>query len=400
MRIVTVLGVTALMLPLAAAAQNSGTIPVWIASPTFPAAQPRPGERTEYAGETVRQDVRLQAATTRIRLRLTNELGTVPVAFDRVELRQIAADGRLSTPLPVRFSGKDGTVIAPGALTYSDAIDFAAPAFADVAITVHFPDKVAPAAHRFAVRIANGFETPGADAAPMRGPAIISAIETEAPRSGCRRVVVALGDSITEGAGATANNDWPSQFARSITGGRCRTIVVNAGISGNRVLSNGGSPSLLSRFDRDVLALPGVTDIIFVEGINDVRELEASAVDPAVAADALIAGYRQLVARAHSRDIRVIGGTLVPYKGTKNQTGKGLEIVERVNAAIRAGGIFDAVVDFNRAMADTTDPMRLRADWHNGDWLHPNDAGYCAMVKAIPARLFGVSPSAQRLKCP
>ena len=376
------------LVPVAALGQAATAIPAWIAPPSFAPAKPRDGEPVSYEDQSVRQDIRLRAATSRIRLRLTNEYGAEAVALAGVEMRRVAPDGSLGDAVRLSFDGRPGATIVPGAALYTDAADFAAPAFADVAVTVHYLALATPVAHRLPVRIAAGDATPPSAAAPVRGAAIVSAVETEAAPSDCRRVVVALGDSITEGAGSTANNDWPSLLGRKLAAGRCPHVVLNAGISGNKLLSNGGSPGLLARLDRDVLALPGVTDIVFVEGINDIRAMESGGGDPEILAAMLVAGYRQLVARAHAHGIRVIGGTLVPYKGTARQGPLGLAIVERVNAAIRRGDIFDAVVDFDRAMADPADPQRMRAELQKGDWLHPNDAGYQVMAAAIPASLF------------
>jgi lysophospholipase L1-like esterase len=385
------LALLAMVLPGAAAAQTAPSIPAWIASTSFKPAKLRDGEVMGYSDQSVRQDIRVQTRTTRIRLRLTNELGSAAVRLDRVELRPIAKDGSLGAPVGARFNRQSGTTIEPGAAAYTDEFDFASPAFGDIAITVHYPSPAEPVAHRLGVRVANGIATPAGSVAPSKGPAIVSAVETLAPKAACRHVVVALGDSITEGAGSTENNDWPSQFGRRMANARCQVVVLNAGIGGNRVLSNSGSPGLLARLDRDVLALPGVTDIVFVEGINDIRGLEMAdpTLDIAAAAETLLGAYRQLVARAHAHGIRVIGGTILPYKGTGKQSQAGLAIVDRVNAAIRTEGIFDAVVDFNRATADPADPRRMRPDWHKGDWLHPNDAGYAAMAKAVPSALFG-----------
>lgn len=383
----TVTAAAALLWASMAFAAPLAVKPAWMASTSFKPANPRAGEAMAYAAQSVRQDVRLQTATSRLRLRLTNELGAAVVNIGQVELRALGADGVLGPARLAAFGGGPAVTLAPGSVIYSDPIDFAAPAFSDVAVTVFYPDAAEPVAHRAMVRIAEGLQTPSSTTAPVRGAAVVSAIETEAPPVRCRKVVVALGDSITEGAGASAHNDWPAQLARRLAGARCDIVVVNAGISGNKVLSNGGSPSLISRIDRDVLSTPGLTDIVFVEGINDVRAAEADA-DPDAFAAALIEGYRQLVARAHAHGVRVIGGTLLPYKGTARQTDRGLAIVDQVNAAIRAGGIFDVVVDFNRATADPADPRRLRPDWHRGDWLHPNDGGYAAMAGAIPAALF------------
>ncbi|KQV57320.1 MULTISPECIES: SGNH/GDSL hydrolase family protein [unclassified Caulobacter] len=383
----------ALMLSAGAAqAMAAPVIPAWISSTSFKPAKAKEGEVLAYDGQSVRQDIRVQAPTTRISLRLTNELGAKPVTLDRVEVRPVYPDGELGEPRLATFGGAQGATLEPGLARYTDFIELPLPAFSDVAITVHYPGPAEPVAHRAMVRIAQGAVTPGRDVSPVRAAAIVSAVETLAPKSACRRVVVALGDSITEGSGSTPHNNWPSRIARRLSGKRCEVVVVNAGISGNKVLSDGGSPGMLMRLDRDVFAVPGLTDIIFAEGVNDIRAAETTTFDAEALARQMLEGYRQLVVRAHAHGIRVIGGTLTPYKGTNNQTEAGLATVERINTAIRSGAVFDAVVDFNRAIADPTDPQRMRPEFQKGDWLHPNDSGYAAMAAAIPETLFASRP--------
>jgi lysophospholipase L1-like esterase len=217
---------------------------------------------------------------------------------------------------------------------------------------------------------------------------IVTALESVGETPLCGRVIVALGDSITEGVGAAPGNDWPSRMARRLKGGRCGARVLNAGIGGNRLVSKGASPSLLSRFDRDVLAIPGVTDIILLEGINDIRNWAAGpAADAGDAGDVLDA-YRQIVARAHAHGIRVIGGTITPHRGATNQTAGTLAMVEAVNGSIRRGEIFDSWIDFAAAIADPRERDRMRPEASSGDWLHPSDRGYELMAAAVPLALF------------
>jgi len=209
-------------------------------------------------------------------------------------------------------------------------------------------------------------------------------------------VVVAFGDSITEGARSQAPHaDWPSVLAQRLQqtcpGG---FVVLNAGISGNRLLGDGGSPGALSRLDRDVLSLADVSHVIVIEGINDIRAVDDAPREHMV--DDLVAGYRQVVGRLHARGIKVIGGTLTPYQGTARQTDRGLATVARLNLLIRGGDLFDGVIDFYAALDDPAAPGRMRPEMSSGDWLHPGDRGYAAMAEAIPVSLLGPCKSGAR----
>jgi lysophospholipase L1-like esterase len=220
----------------------------------------------------------------------------------------------------------------------------------------------------------------------VRSAGLASAVEV-ATRSG--QVLVAFGDSITEGAGASdaARTSWPAQAAASLAArrdARCWTIV-NAGISGNRLLHDGRGPNALARFDRDVLAMPGVTHVVLLEGINDIGASKDSPAQ-AVTADQVIAAYRQLIDRAHARGLKVLGGTLLPFVGAAYQDAAGEAKRVAVNQWIRTAGAFDGVIDFDAATRDPAHRERLVAGFEIGDHLHPNDAGYAAMARvAVPA---------------
>jgi len=230
---------------------------------------------------------------------------------------------------------------------------------------------------------------------------VISALYVQPPHPR-QTVVVALGDSITEGATATrgANGDWPALLARRLEQ-RCpgSVVVLNAGISGNKLLDDGRSPSALARLDRDVLAMPGVKAVIVFEGVNDLGMSFGKFEGPAASAMAafrgkptsaagIIAGYRQIVDRAHAAGIRVFGATIAPYKGASYWSPAGEAARQDVNRFIRTSGTFDAVLDFDKAFADPADPARMRDGFHMGDFLHGTDAGYKAVAASIDLDLF------------
>jgi lysophospholipase L1-like esterase len=228
---------------------------------------------------------------------------------------------------------------------------------------------------------------------PATGPAqyraFISGVEVETRSQA--RVIVALGDSITDGYLATpgANRRWPDRLAERLTERYPNRAngVVNAGIGGNRVLSDGlvatMGQSALTRFDRDVLSVPGATHLVILEGVNDlgIRTGRPSA-------EGLIHGYRQLIARAHGNGLKVIGATILPYEGAAYFTPEGEASRQTINEWIRKSGAFDAVIDLDLAIRDPEKPTRMRAAWHAGDWLHPNDAGYRAIGDAVDLDLF------------
>ncbi|MDF0487316.1 SGNH/GDSL hydrolase family protein [Sphingomonas sp. H39-1-10] len=335
----------------------------------------------DYGGATVRQEMTVDAAGARLRVRMTNALGTAPLAF---EAATVEIDGR---SLPLSFGGHAGAALPAGASLASNPVRAPVRRFQRIAVTVSYGPDARPAAHLLTVtvRYPDGHRRTG------RGPALAACIEVD--RRGTGRVLVALGDSVTEGARAAPQSftGWPEMLAARLAAlPRHRDwSVVNAGIHGNRLLRDGAGPNALARFDRDVLAVAGVTDVLLLEGINDIGWGNAKpASDGPVRAEDVIAAYRQIIARAHAAGLRVIGATLPPFRGSIYHTPAGEAVRQAVNQWVRGAGAFDAVVDFDRAMADPADPSRLDPAKDSGDHLHPSDAGYAAMAAAIdPATL-------------
>jgi lysophospholipase L1-like esterase len=200
-------------------------------------------------------------------------------------------------------------------------------------------------------------------------------------------VVVAFGDSITDGtqSGLDANRRWPDLLAARLAAAGTRLSVVNGAIGGGRVLEDGVGPNALARFDRDVLAQPGVRFVTVLEGINDIGAGGSNA-SPSVAD--LIAGHRQFIDRAHAHGLRIFGATLTPFEGAAYYTQAGEAKRQALNDWIRKSGAYDAVLDFDAAVRDPARPSRTRPAFDSGDHLHPSPAGYQAIANSINVGLF------------
>ena len=374
----------------------------WGASPapplTAPPNAPRLGTPT-FNNQTLVQVVRLSAGGQRLRVRLTNEYGARPLAVGAVRVAVLNKDGSLApgSERPLAFSGAANATIPPGAPLVSDPVALPTKALSRLRISLYLPgDTHGCTCHMSGsefIQVSPGDAT--RDAGPVSGPetfrAFLSGVEVEnAGRTG--PVIVAFGDSITDGFTSTtgANRRWPDRLAERLSAkwpGR-PVGVVNAGIGGNRVLSDGGlaifGQSALTRFDRDVLSVPGATHVIVLEGVND---LGASKTNPPTA-EALIGGYRQLIARGHAHGLKMIGATILPYGGAAYFSEPGEAARQAVNRWMRTSREFDAVIDLDAAIRDPARAERMRADLQSGDWLHPNDAGYRVMGDAVDLSLF------------
>ena len=382
--------VAALMtLALASAAGSAGAqvwVPVWTASPAPDRRDGTPEAPLQFADQSVRQDMRLGASAKALRFRISNELGSAPLKLDTVSARLVDSNAKAQ---PVLFAGRTEVVIPPGALLISDPVAIAAPAFAQVALSLHFPDPTRPAVRRTAVRIAPG-KTEVADSVPLSyRQNVISAVLAE--RNQDPVTIVALGDSITEGAtaGLGKEGDWPALLARRLDQA-CpnRFVVLNAGISGNKVLDAGRSHSALARLDRDVLSLPGVDYVIVLEGINDIRHSGKPDFLSGRNAKDMILGYRQIVDRLQVHGIRTIGATLTPFGGSERYEPVSTATRQTLNAFIRDSKAFSAVIDFDAALRDPANPESLPAAITR-DQLHPNAEGYANMAQSIDLSLFG-----------
>jgi lysophospholipase L1-like esterase len=341
-----------------------------------------------------------QGGTTLI-LRITNEANKEPLTVGAVTvgIADAGVSARAGSIRKVTFGGQSSVTLPAGAPALSDSVELSTKSAQAVIVSIFLPnDTPCPLGQRGIQEVTldsrDATQVPILEgAAPTTARTLVSAILVAGGTS--VKTIVAFGDSITDGA-ITDTQDvrgWPGHLALRLmrSHGQGQFAVANEGIGGNRVLSDIIGLSALARFDRDVLSLPNVTHLVLLEGINDIGFPNMpgnSNHPPAIEAISLIAAYRQLIGRAHQHGIRVIGGTLLPFKGAMYYSQTGNQTRQAVNEWIRSGREFDAVVDFDRALRDPKEPDELAAAYDSGDHLHPSDAGYMAMANAFKLSVF------------
>lgn len=385
--------ITAFSLALATSAaalpaQAQVWVPAWTASPAPDRLDGIPDAPVQFANQTVRQDMRLASSARALRFRISNELGQAPLHIGSASAH---LTGTATAARPVTFNGRGEVVVPAGAALLSDPVAITAPALADVSLTVYFPDATRPAVRRTALRIAEGRAATVGDTVKLAyRQNVVSAVLAERTRKPI--VVVALGDSITEGATATrgSNGDWPARLsARLQQACPDQVVVVNAGISGNKVMDHGRSHSALARLDRDVIALPNVDRVILFEGINDIRHDGGTPPVPGRNAEDMVLGYRQIAERLHSNGIRPIAATITPFGGSDRYEPIAAATRTTLNAWMRGGRSgFDGLIDFDQILRDPANPENLPEEITR-DHLHPNDEGYRRMADGIDLAMLG-----------
>ena len=349
-----------------------------------------------FTHQSVRQVVQLEAGGNRVRVRLTNELGLSPVRFGEVTVAVSSPNGVLQGAVHVlTFGGRRDGVIPIGKAWVSDPVALKVHRFENLAISVYYPTGAAPAGHLKHLWVSppgnHVTEALWPQGARPQAPELASGVEVSTVHP--HPVLVAFGDSITEGFCSTpgTHRDYPEQLARLLAAHAAdrRWVVINSGISGNRLLHDGAGPKALARFGRDALDIAGVRAIVLLEGINDI----GWAYDPRgdtgpLPASAIIGAYRDLIRRAHAHGIKIFLGTLTPYLGATYEYPEGEKLREQVNAWIRKGRGFDGVIHFDGALRDPRHPHHYIGADQCGDDLHPNDAGYHLMAEAAYQELF------------
>ncbi len=379
-------------------AQQAQWVGTWAASPMLASGGWR--ERA-LSSVTLREVVHISAGGQRVRVRFTNEFGTEPLTLSdaHVALSAEGASIHEGSDHVLTFGGASSVRIPPGAAIFSDPVDFAVAPLSNLSISFYLPSQILrnETFHDFADQdnyLADGDVSGQRDLAQStKLPSWYFVDGVDVSASPDSRAIVALGDSITDGALSThnANLRWPDILAARLNQDPklSHVSVLNEGIGGNRVLNDGYGPNALARFDRDVLSQSGVRYLIILESINDIGHLaRAQGPDDTVTAGQLEHGLQQIADAAHVHHIKVFGATLTPYDGAGYYSDKGEQIRQDVNHWIRTSGTFDGVIDFDKIARDPNNPGRFNPEYDSGDHLHPKDQGYKAMGEGIDLQMF------------
>ncbi|MFG6465042.1 SGNH/GDSL hydrolase family protein [Roseateles sp. BYS87W] len=349
---------------------------------------------------SLRQIVRVDAAGTALRVRISNLFGDQPLSLGAVTVAR--ADGEAPVAASVRalrFGGRVEVLVPAHAEVWSDPLPLAVARQADLAVQVHVRAGPAQATvhpgsrmRSWAVAGNRVDATDWPEAVAQEGWWHLAAVDVQAPQP--LPVLVATGDSITDGYGVPSGSyqRWTDQLSRRLAAQGRDVAVVNTGIGGGRLLRDGLGPNLVSRFERDVLARSGVTHAVVLIGVNDLgvshRGKATTAESRAALLAELKAGFTDLATRARERGVCLIGATVMPYSGSGYYAPQAENEADRqaLNAWLREAGRFDALVDFDALMRDPARPAYLRAEVDN-DGLHPSLAGYRVMAEAFPVEV-------------
>jgi lysophospholipase L1-like esterase len=396
----------ALLVPVTTPSASATAAPAQTAAPAAaPTPTQIPGRPPAFvygvADTTLREIVHVSLGGPQVRVIFTNEFGTEPLTIGaaHVAVSQGGSTINLVSAAGLTFGGRASVVIPPGALVVSDPATVKLPAAADLAISFFLPAQTIHQLSQHGIANQTSYAAPGnvVGAKTLDNPtkltswAFVKGVDVKA--SADSAAVVALGDSITDGAFSSldANARWPDELAHRLLADKktANLGVLNQGIGGNRVLNDVTGPSALARFDRDVLAQAGVKYLVILESINDIGH----ATDPVrpngiVSADDLVFGLTQLAERAHAHGIKVYAATLTPDGKSKYDSPAAETMRQAVNQWIRTANQIDGFIDFDKATQDPANPTIFLPAYDHGDHLHPNDPGYKAMGDAIDLKLF------------
>jgi lysophospholipase L1-like esterase len=350
---------------------------------------------------TFRNVVHISLGGRAIRVAFTNEFGRTPLMVGAAHVALSAGGGTIqpASDHVLTFGGRTGVMVPSGSSVLSDPVPMPVPDLADLAISVYLPgqDIAVPTCHPLAIAtnyIANGDATAQAAFAKSQtytSNCFVKTVQVLAAENAAS--IIAFGDSITDGARSVpdTNHRWPDYLAARLHADKhtANLSVLNEGFGGNRILYDGSGASAMARFDRDVLAQPGVKYLVILEGINDIGQMSRPGTpEHELTAEDLIFGFVQMVIRAHQHGIKVYGATLTPNEGVPSATPQGEKVREAYNNWIRTAGVVDGVLDFDKAVQNPASPKQLLQNNDSGDHLHPNDNGYKAMADSIDLKMF------------
>jgi len=398
----------------------------WIGTWATAPQPPMPGHVQIFRNQTLRLIVHTSVGGTKVRVKVSNTFNDRPLLIGGAHIarRRDAAEIDPTSDRTLKFHGRSSTTVAAGSMVVSDPVALEVPALSDLAISVFLPASTeVKTTHVLAMQTSYVSAEIGDSTAKVKFPVaktihtwpLLTGVDVEASSRGA--AIVAFGSSLTDGDGTTSdsNGRWPDVLAQHLqkgADGKSELGVLNEGIIGNRLLNDspvqaaGGrfgsvlGQAGLTRFDRDVLAQSGVKYVVVGLGINDIAF--PGSLTPAaegIKAESIIAAYRQLIARAHQRGIRIIGTTNPPFENSFLDLGPSAapitfytpekeSVRQKVNVWILSSGEFDGVVDFDAVLRDPSHPTQLLPGFDSGDHLHPNNAGCRAEGDAIPLALF------------
>ncbi|MGW2018230.1 SGNH/GDSL hydrolase family protein [Streptomyces sp. NPDC001927] len=373
----------------------------WATSPQAPTAPFGPNwSQQGFSNQTVRQVVRVTTGGTKARIELSNRYGTTPLRITGATVARTdkGASVKAGSVRQLSFGKGRSLTIPAGGTAYSDGVPFTVKALESVTVTLYLAAPTGPATFHH-VASATSYRADGDHRSDRTGTAFketntswyyLSGVEVTGGQAPRRDGIVTFGDSITDGVGAglDANNRYPDELAERFAAAGKPRSVLNHGIAGNQVTNDTtwAGEKGIARFKEDVLTEPNVRTVILLEGINDFGgslPSDFAAPTPEVSVERLIAGHRELIRQAHAQGIKVVGATLTPVGGSFYDTPAVEAKRDAFNHWVRTSGAYDAVVDFDRAVADPADPDRILPAYDSGDHLHPGDAGYAAMAQAL-----------------
>ena len=391
-------------------ASGGGWVTSWAASPMAASDIVSPTANAGFSDQTVRNIIYTSVGGDELQVRLSNVFGANALAIGAVDVG-VVLDGAQLVPGTVRalkFRGSPAVTIPAGGQVLSDPLALDVRPLEELAVSIYLPEPTGPATYHFDAQ-QTGYIASGDDAGDAGDTAYSTTDSSWFFLSGldvrdvsAPGTIVAFGDSITDGHQSLSDGNarWPNYLARRLDAslGSGAPAVVDEGIVGNRVLSDSScfGESAEARFERDALSQPGVTEVILLEGINDIGfsgQASSGCFAPAnstVTAAQIEAGYLDLVRLAHAAGVRIYAGTLTPFMGSNatyggnDGTAYGEALREQVNSWILTSHAFDGVINFSRALQDPYDPVYLNPAYNSDDSLHPGDIGYEAMADAIP----------------